>query len=72
MRPGLDMGEGWDAVAFKGGSSVGVLGGSWLVEGDAGTYVVVVQSATTDEAQVVAQQPALHLATDAGTLLAAE
>lgn len=71
-NPGLDFGEAWDTVAFKGGSSIGVLGGSWyLASGDA-SYVVVVQSATTDGAQIEEQASAIFLATDAAGLLAQE
>lgn len=45
--------ETWDYLAFKGGSSPGVLTGSWFVEGTTGErYVVVIQAATKDAAGI--------------------
>lgn len=45
----------WDYVAFKGGSSPGVLTGSWFVENGSGEqYVVVLQAATDDPAGISA------------------
>lgn len=50
--PGVDE-EAWDYVAFKGGSSPGVLTGSWFVENDSGEqYIVVIQTATDDSAGI--------------------
>lgn len=70
-NPGLDFGDGWDHVAFKGGSSIGVLGGSWMLRAADRTYVVIVQSATADLAEIPGQAPAIYLALDAAALLAA-
>ncbi|GAA4476369.1 hypothetical protein GCM10023190_13710 [Enteractinococcus fodinae] len=47
--------EKWDYVAFKGGSSPGVLTGSWFIENGPGEqYVVVLQAATDDPAGISA------------------
>jgi len=47
-NPGIQV-SGWEGVAFKGGSSLGVLTGSWLVEdGDGATYAIVLQLSTED------------------------
>lgn len=50
----------WDYVAFKGGSSPGVVSGSWFVEDGTGdSYVVVLQGSTTDAAGISADSQAL-------------
>lgn len=47
----------WEYVAFKGGSSVGVLGGSWYVErADGRAYVLTIQGTTDDPAQIADQR----------------
>lgn len=62
---GLDVGT-WPYVAFKGGSSRGVLTGSWLVRDDAGEATVVLMMADTDAAAVSGAMPDFfHLAEDA-------
>jgi hypothetical protein len=47
---------GWDSVAFKGGSSLGVLTGSWLLEKDGDTYAAVIQTSTEAPAGLGAQE----------------
>lgn len=71
-NPGLSVGDAWETVAFKGGSSIGVLGGSWYLASADSSFVVVVQSATTDESHAQGQTSALLLAGDAAGLLAQE
>ncbi|MEW1707155.1 serine hydrolase [Microbacterium sp. NPDC089190] len=62
---GLDVGT-WPYVAFKGGSSRGVLTGSWFVRDDAGDATVVLLMADTDVAAVSEAMPSFfHLAEDA-------
>ncbi|WP_150958473.1 Cpe/LpqF family protein [Microbacterium testaceum] len=62
---GLDVGT-WPYAAFKGGSSLGVLTGSWFVRDDAGEATVVWLLAD-DDAQAVAgaTRDFFHLAEDA-------
>jgi beta-lactamase class A len=62
--------EGWDHVAFKGGSSVGVLAGSWYVEAGDEAYVISLQSSTEDPALLVDQALYFGQAEDAMNLLA--
>jgi beta-lactamase class A len=62
--------EGWDHVAFKGGSSVGVLAGSWYVERGDEAYVISLQSSTDDPALLVDQALYFGQAEDAMNLLA--
>jgi beta-lactamase class A len=62
--------EGWDHVAFKGGSSVGVLAGSWYVERGDEAYVISLQSSTEDPALLVDQALYFGQAEDAMNLLA--
>ncbi|RWZ49879.1 serine hydrolase [Labedella phragmitis] len=62
--------EGWDYVAFKGGSSVGVLAGSWYVEKGDEAYVISLQSSTEDPALLVDQALYFGQAEDAVNLLA--
>lgn len=63
---GVDVGT-WPAVAFKGGSSLGVLTGSWFVRDDDGAEVIVVLLLASDDAPAVAaaQRDFFHLAEDA-------
>lgn len=57
-NPGIQV-SGWESVAFKGGSSLGVLTGSWLVEdADGAAYAVVLQLSTADPAGLGAQEDA--------------
>lgn len=62
---GLDVGS-WPYVGFKGGSSRGVLTGSWFVRDDAGEATVVLLMADPDAEAVSAAMPSFfHLAEDA-------
>lgn len=71
-NPGVDFGDDWDRVQFKGGSSIGVLGGSWLLERGSERYVVTIQFASTDVQVVPSPQRMTFLVADAAGLLAAE
>ena len=52
-NPGVDVGTGWQYVAFKGGSDNGVLGGSWYLQSkDGSRHVLVVQLSATDATKV--------------------
>lgn len=62
---GLDVST-WPNVAFKGGSSRGVVTGSWSVRDDDGEAVVVLMMSSTDAAPVTgATRDFFHLAEDA-------
>ncbi len=71
-NPGLspEAVEGWDHVAFKGGSSVGVLAGSWYVERGDAAYVITLQASTEDRAALVDQGLYFGQVEDALALLA--
>lgn len=69
-NPGLETADDWDSVGFKGGSSVGVIGGTWMLLDDDDAYVVVVQSATQSEDEYLAQRSTMYLGTNAAVLLA--
>lgn len=48
-----DLGDAWSYVAFKGGSSVGVLGGSWYLErADGRAFAITIQGSTSDPAEL--------------------
>ena len=69
-NPGVPA-DSWDYVAFKGGSSPGVLAGSWLVEDAQGTqYVVVVQAASEDALAMAANQNELFVLWESALKLA--
>lgn len=71
-NPGVQFGDGWDYVAFKGGSSVGVLAGSWYLEREDGPPIVITVLARADDAASVAQPSvAFGWAQDAAALVAA-
>lgn len=56
VNPGIPV-QGWSRVAFKGGSSPGVLTGTWLVESEDGErYLVIMQASTSDPAVLNVQQ----------------
>lgn len=58
-NPGIGQ-HSWDYVGFKGGSSPGVLAGSWYVEDSSGeSYVLVVQAATEDAAGINTDEQSL-------------
>jgi beta-lactamase class A len=61
----------WPYVAFKGGSAPGVLAGTWLAEGDDGTYVVTLQLAADDPAALARPHPLVDAAEGALEILAA-
>jgi len=63
---GFDVGS-WPEVAFKGGSSLGVLTGSWHARDDDGRAVIVVLQLAGDDAAAVAAaaRDFFHLAEDA-------
>jgi hypothetical protein len=69
---GLDFGDEWTSVAFKGGSAPGVLAGSWYLEGEAGRFTISLQAASDDPALV--QEVGAYFGTveDAARLLAQE
>ncbi|WP_431030718.1 serine hydrolase [Plantibacter sp. RU18] len=69
-NPALETADDWDSVAFKGGSSIGVMGGSWLLKDADATYVVVAQSATHSDDEYLAQYSVLYLGMNAAVLLA--
>ena len=72
-NPGLDFGEEWSYVAFKGGSVAGVLGGSWLLEREDGErFVITMQAASNDPAAVSGIEPYFGLVEDAAALLSAQ
>ena len=69
-NPGVPA-DSWDYVAFKGGSSPGVLAGSWLVADAQGTqYVVVVQAASEDALAMAANQNELFVLWESALKLA--
>ncbi|MGZ0068446.1 serine hydrolase [Microbacterium arborescens] len=70
-NPGLEFGDEWTYVAFKGGSSVGVLAGSWYLEREGGAPVVITVLARADDATTLAHpEAALGWAQDAAAILA--
>lgn len=71
-NPGLEFGDAWTYVGFKGGSSVGVLAGSWYLERDGAAPIVVTVLARSDDPQALASPGvALGWAQDAAAILAA-
>ncbi|UQB13776.1 serine hydrolase [Clavibacter nebraskensis] len=69
-NPGLPEPERFDHVAFKGGSSVGTLALSYLVEDGDDAWTVVVQAAAREADGLERQSAYSGLAADAATLLA--
>lgn len=60
-NPGIGMNfdrEVWPRIYFKGGSSSGVLTGSWRAERSDGTILTVVMLGSSDNAQSIAQEQA--------------
>lgn len=73
-NPGIQQ-NSWDYVGFKGGSSLGVLTGSWFVENPGGeSFVLVLQASTEDAAGISADAQAefFLLATAALELMATQ
>ncbi|WP_228511704.1 serine hydrolase [Clavibacter sp. VKM Ac-2872] len=69
-NPGLPEPERFEHVAFKGGSSVGTLALSYLVDGGDETWTVVVQAAARATSDLERQSAYAGLAADAAALLA--
>jgi beta-lactamase class A len=69
-NPGLPEPERFDHVAFKGGSSVGTLALSYLVEDGDDAWTIVVQAAAREASGLERQSAYTGLAADAATLLA--
>ncbi|MDN3497509.1 serine hydrolase [Planococcus sp. APC 4015] len=68
-----DLGDEWPYVAFKGGSSMGVLGGSWYLERkDGRTFVITIQGSTDDPSELGDQAMFFGQVTDAVALLSEE
>ncbi len=70
-NPGLPEPARFDHVAFKGGSSVGTLALSYLVDRGDDTWTVVVQAAAREASGLERQSAYAGLAADAAALLAA-
>lgn len=65
-----DLGTAWDYVAFKGGSSVGVLAGSWYLErADGQAFAITIQGSTSDPAELADQATFFGQIQDAIALL---
>lgn len=72
-NPGLAFGDEWDYVAFKGGSSVGVLAGAWYLEREGADPVVITMLARSDDAADLTGAAAVFgMVEDAAALVAAE
>lgn len=68
-----DLGAAWSYIAFKGGSSVGVLGGSWYLErADGHAFAITIQGSTSDPAQLADQATFFGQVQDAIALLETE
>lgn len=68
-----DLGDEWPYVAFKGGSSMGVLGGAWYVErADGRAFVITIQGSTDDPNELADQATFFGQVSDAVALLADE
>ncbi|WP_368498423.1 serine hydrolase [Herbiconiux sp. A18JL235] len=76
VNPGLGadaLGDDWSYVAFKGGSSVGVLAGSWYLEREDGrAFTISIQGRSDDPAELADQATFFGQVQDAVALLAAE
>jgi hypothetical protein len=69
--PGFD--DAWDHVAFKGGSSIGVLAGSWYLErADGRSFVITIQGSTDDPNALADQATFFGQVEDAVALLEKE
>ncbi|ANG86852.1 hypothetical protein A8L33_14475 [Microbacterium aurantiacum] len=69
-NPGVEFASAWDVVAYKGGSSVGVLAGSWVLESPGRpATVVVVTAASEDPGDLPALPTVFGFAQDAAALL---
>lgn len=71
-NPGIEFGDEWTYAGFKGGSSLGVLAGSWLLEREGADPVVITVFARSDDAQQLANPGIVFgWAEDAAALIAA-
>ncbi|MET2010358.1 Cpe/LpqF family protein [Microbacterium chocolatum] len=69
-NPGIEFASEWDVAAYKGGSSVGVLAGSWVLESPGRpATVVVVTAASEDPGDLPALPTVFGFAQDAAALL---
>ncbi len=65
-NPGVDLGDAWTYVAFKGGSAPGTVGGAWYAEdADGRATVVVLQTAAASVGDAVATTVFAGLVEDA-------
>lgn len=65
-----DLGDEWEYAAFKGGSSMGVLAGSWYLErADGRTFVITIQGSSDDNANLADQATFFGQVQDAVVLL---
>lgn len=73
-NPGLAFGEEWDYVGFKGGSSIGVLAGSWYLEREGEEPLVLTVLARADDAETLTTNASVvfGFVEDAAALLAME
>ena len=68
---GMSIGDEWAYVAFKGGSSVGDLAGSWYVERtDGESFTLSIQAASRNPADLTDMQAYFNQIEDALALLA--
>nr|WP_241680666.1 serine hydrolase [Pseudactinotalea suaedae] len=71
-NPGAAMGPAWTYVGFKGGSAAGVLAGTWYLERNDGTPVILTLLARSSDHTVFADPTAIYAhAQDAARLLEA-
>lgn len=70
-NPGVNA-DGWDYAAFKGGSSLGVLTGSWLLQSDATVATIVFLARSDDPAELAAAQQELFGLAESTIALLAE
>ncbi|MEV8135812.1 serine hydrolase [Microbacterium aurantiacum] len=70
-NPGVAFDDAWEVAAYKGGSSVGVLAGSWVLEAPGRpATVVVVTAAAEDPVDMPTLATVFGFAQDAAALLA--
>lgn len=66
---GSEVAQTFDEVAFKGGSSMGVLALTFFVSGPEGDHVITLQSRSADQTDVADARPYFAAAQDAAALL---
>ncbi|MGZ0712231.1 serine hydrolase (plasmid) [Coraliomargarita sp. W4R53] len=68
-----ETGDEWPYVAFKAGSSIGVLGGSWYLErADGRAFVITIQGSSDDPSELADQATFFGQVSDAVALLEQE